>query len=135
MADLSFQIVKVSGDHLTIQQENGPEVTGVVVGAWGVIGMQDNVAAFVTDQVFVIGSKQEAAAFLEASGAGLVREVLRLHGTHPAHYLPGCGELRADELLAQQALGYWIHTGASFAYEGTDFFPHGKKTLKSPHLY
>ena len=34
--------------------------------------------------------------------------VLRLHGTHPAYHFPGGGELRADELLVQQALGYGI---------------------------
>ena len=55
----------------TVQRDDGVEDARVVVGVMRVVGMEDDVAALVADEVFVEGGKEEDAAAAEAAGACL----------------------------------------------------------------
>lgn len=56
-------------DHFTVQKDDRPEDATVVVGLVAMIGMKDNLAALVTDQVFVVRRKKMHAAAAETPGA------------------------------------------------------------------
>ena len=52
--------------------DDGLEDAAVVVGAVGVLWRENDVAALVADEVFVVGRNQEVFALAEATGAAIV---------------------------------------------------------------
>ena len=62
-------------DDVAVQGHDRVEDTGVVVGVMGVVGMEDDVAALVADEVFVEGREEEDGAPAEAAGAGVRMDV------------------------------------------------------------
>ena len=52
--------------------DDGLEDAAVVVGAVGVLGREDDIAALVADEVFVVGRNQEVSVLAETSGAAIV---------------------------------------------------------------
>ena len=59
-------------DDLAVEEDDGPEDAGVVVGAVGVVGVEYDVAAFVSDEVFVVGGQEGDGAAAEAAGAAVL---------------------------------------------------------------
>ena len=55
--------------------DDGLEDAAVVVRLVAIIGREDDVAALVTDKVFVIRRNQEVSAFAETMGAAIVRKI------------------------------------------------------------
>ena len=60
---------------VAVQGDDGVEDARVVVGVMRVVGMEDDVAALVADEVFVEGGEEEDAAAAEAAGAGVRMDV------------------------------------------------------------
>ena len=58
-----------------VMGDDGLEDAAVVVGAVGVLLGEDNVAALVADEVFIVGRNQEVFAFAETAGAAVVGQV------------------------------------------------------------
>lgn len=58
-------------DHFAVQKDDRPEDATVVVGLVAMIRMKDNLAALVTDQVFVVRRKKMYATAAETPGAGV----------------------------------------------------------------
>ena len=55
--------------------DDGLEDAAVVVGTVGVLPGEDDVAALVTDEVFIVGRNQEVFALAETSCAAIVGQV------------------------------------------------------------
>ena len=55
--------------------DDGLEDAAVVVGFVFVVRREDNVTAFISDEVFVVGRNQEVFAFAETSGAAIVGQI------------------------------------------------------------
>ena len=60
--------------HLAVQETDGPERAALVVRTVPVLRRKHDIAALVTDEVFVEGRQQDAAVFPESPRAGVVRE-------------------------------------------------------------
>ena len=67
--------------------DDGLEDAAVVVGAVGVLGRENNVAALVADKVFVVGGNQQAFARAEPPRAAVIGQIefptLPRHGVNP----------------------------------------------------
>ena len=70
-----------------VMGDDGLEDAAVVVGAVGVLGWQDDVAALVADEVFVIGRNQEVFALAESARAAIISKIKLtaspFHGVNP----------------------------------------------------
>lgn len=58
-------------DHFSVDKDNGPENTAIVMGAMAMVGMQGNVTALISDQVLVIWRKQMHASMSEPPGTAI----------------------------------------------------------------
>ena len=85
--------------HLAVQKENRPEDTGVVVGTVGMVRMEDDVAAFVADEVLVERGEEDAPAFLEAPRTGIFGKI-ELPATPPFRVEPVSQEVYAPPAVA-----------------------------------
>ena len=58
-------------DNFTVQKDDRPEDAPVVMGLVAMVRVKDYLAAFVADQVFVVGRKKVHAAAAKTAGAGV----------------------------------------------------------------
>ena len=70
-----------------VMGDNRLEDAAVIVGAVGMLGWQDDVAALVADEVFVVGRNQEVFALAESARAAIIGEIKLtaspFHGVNP----------------------------------------------------
>ena len=59
-------------DDIAVQEDDGPEDAGAVVGAVGVDRVQSDLTALVADEVFVVGWQQGYCAAAESASAGIL---------------------------------------------------------------
>lgn len=64
----------IAANH-AVMGDDRQEIATIVVGFVAIIGREDNVAALVADEVFVIRRNQEVSAFAETTGAAIGGEI------------------------------------------------------------
>ena len=68
--DLSGRGTPVA-DNFAVQKDDRPEDAPVVMGLVAMVRVKDDLAAFIANQVFVVGRKKVHATASETAGAGI----------------------------------------------------------------